>query len=245
MSLAFLPQATKPSLVLGFPTLFVGWTLNYEAYFYLLCAALLLLPERRLFVPVLSIWVVTTLVLLPLAFGQDLSLPPLEVPAQEYPVLYLALMTNPIIWEFIMGAAVALAVRHWQPYLMALDSNRVRYIAVGVILFYLLCYLALDNKMEPLACGLPSALLVAALVIADMHRAWRVPRWLESAGNASYGIYLLHWLWIFSFRPLLGQSAWIEALSVLAVVVLTMLSAEFMHRYYERPILRFGKRWLK
>jgi len=245
MSLAFLPQSAERPLVLGNPTLFIGWTLNYEAYFYLLCAALLLLPARRWYLPLLSAWVLLTLVVLPLSFGQDLSVPPLEVPADKYPWLYLALMSNPIIWEFIMGVVVALVIRRWQPWLERLDRVRVRQCAVAACIFYLFCYLGLDNKMEPIACGLPSAILVAALVIADMHRLWKIPWWLRLPGDSSYCIYLLHWLWVFTFKPVLAQSLVSEAFAVVLIVILTLLSAELMHRLYERPILVLGKRLLK
>ena len=87
--------------------------------------------------------------------------------------------------------------------------------------------------------------MIAALVVADMHRAWRVPQWLERGGDSSYCIYLLHWLWIYHLRSMLSLSPLVEVGIIIVIVVMTLVSSELLHRFYERPILRFGKRFLK
>ena len=243
-SLLFLPFAQDPPMVLGFPTLFVGWTLNYEIYFYLICTALLLLPRRSWFFPALMGWALVTLVLLPLVFGQSLTTPPLETPAEKYPVLYMALVTSPIIWEFVMGAVIAVVIGRYRGSIAALPVPVARYLAIGACVLFAVLFVALDNKMEPLACGLPAALMVAALVVADMRGAWQVPRWLEKLGDISYSVYLLHPLWIFALASQLRASANWEVIWVAVAVIATLLSALFMHLVFERPLLRLGKRLL-
>lgn len=236
LSLMFLPQAAEPPLVLGFPTLFVGWTLNYEAFFYLLCSVSLLFISNRYFLRALLAWSIVTLVVIPLACGQNLLTAPLHTPAEKYPSLYLALMTNPIIWEFVMGAATAVLISSKKHWIDSLKPATARWIGVFSLAFFALSYLALDNKMEPLACGLPSAVLVAGLVIADLRQAWRAPGFLGSMGDASYCIYLLHPLWIAYLTPFLEYSAGIEKIATAAVFVLTLLSAILMHHCFERPL---------
>lgn len=244
LSLLFLPQSADPPLVLGFPTVFVGWTLNYEAYFYLLCGVSLLFAGNRYFPWLLLAWTLVTLVLVPLVHDQNLLVPPLEVPPGNYPFLYLALVTNPIIWEFVIGAMVAVVITRCQARITALSVRAARGIALGGVAVFVVFFLALDNKMEPLACGLPSAALVAGLVIADLRGAWSISPWLERFGDASYCTYLLHPLWIFHFSSLLRMSAVVEVLAVIAIVALTLTSASVMHRFFEKPLLGSARRFL-
>lgn len=239
-SLLFLPIGTDPPLVLGFPVLYVGWTLNYEVYFYLLCGVLLLANSRR-FMALLLLWAALTLVLLPLLYGQNLATPPLKVPAEKYPFLYMALITNPIIWEFVMGGLVAVLARKFYTRIKALPLAWVRALALFSIGMFTVSLVVLDNKMEPLACGLPAAVLLAALVMADIRGAWGVPDWLQGLGDASYCTYLLHPLWIVCFTPLLKTSPLVEAGGVVLVIAATLGSAFLMHRFFERPILLGGR----
>ena len=79
---------------MAFPVHLLGWTLNYEMFFYAVFAVAILLP-RRFAVPVVTI-VFIALVLL----GRAVALP-----------LPFAFWANSIIWEFCLGMLIATAYR--------------------------------------------------------------------------------------------------------------------------------------
>jgi peptidoglycan/LPS O-acetylase OafA/YrhL len=235
-SLVFLPQAREPSLVLGFPTLFIGWTLNYEAWFYLSCALLILATPHRYFHRALALWAAATLLLLPLIFGSTPWVQPLQAPAGVFPGLYLALVSNPIIWEFLLGSACALLLEKWsnRGQNTALRLNP-RWLAWGSVAIFATTYLALDNKMEPIACGIPALILLLGLLNLERHRAIHIPYPLVWLGNISYGIYLVHPVWLKLLREYMHRSAFHEGLAIAATLVLTIISAALLHYLIEKP----------
>lgn len=240
-SLLFLPQANDPPLVLGFPSLFVGWTLNYEAWFYISCAIIILFPAR-LFAWMLPAWAATCLLWLPSLYSVPVTQPPLETPASAYPVLYMALISNPIIWEFIAGAVLALVYERL-PKTPLMKATTAKYLAVAGIALFAALYLILDNKMEPLACGIPALILVFTLVNLERTEPIRLPSFFVLSGNISYGIYLIHPIWLVLLRPQAERSATHEFGMILLVVSLTFVSATILHYAVERPAQSLARKW--
>lgn len=115
-SLTFIPLSGSEG-VLQYPVLNVGWTLNYEAYFYLIFGLSLLFGRYRYWVffsyVVLSLW------LLPLVAGLS---PPSLSPAVKYgfSYSYITMATNPIVWLFVAGVVIGLIYQSrlsFSPYL--------------------------------------------------------------------------------------------------------------------------------
>ncbi|MGF2531335.1 acyltransferase family protein, partial [Ralstonia pseudosolanacearum] len=103
-SLAFLPQANADAPYFGYPALYVGWSLNYEAFFYLLCALGLALFGRR------ALWLVTlglfaTTVIVPFWHGGVVLGDPEALYAWATPLQAMA--ANPLVLEFLLGAGLA------------------------------------------------------------------------------------------------------------------------------------------
>jgi peptidoglycan/LPS O-acetylase OafA/YrhL len=80
----------------------VGWTLNYEAYFYLVFGASLLFKSWRW--AALFSWLVLTLVGIPPLVGE---VPHLD-PRRGYGMGNLDFLVNPIVWDFAAGVVIAL-----------------------------------------------------------------------------------------------------------------------------------------
>ncbi|HEY1447080.1 MAG TPA: acyltransferase, partial [Caulobacteraceae bacterium] len=87
LSLAFIPHLDPRGL--PFPLLPLGWTLNYEAVFYLVFAAALFAPRRA------QAWIVAAALFGIVAAGLILNDP-----------VYV-LGANPLLWEFAAGLAMA------------------------------------------------------------------------------------------------------------------------------------------
>ncbi|MFS8087214.1 MAG: acyltransferase family protein, partial [Acidobacteriota bacterium] len=101
-SLTFIPVRNDQLPLLG-----VGWTLNFEMYFYVIFGLCMLLGRLRW--AAFFGWVVLTLVVLPLATGRTFMLAASE--SYHYSVPYLNLATSPLIWLFSVGVAAGLIYR--------------------------------------------------------------------------------------------------------------------------------------
>ena len=154
------------------PALGLGWTLNYEMFFYLVMTPFLLLPRFR---AVAGSAVVLCLLV---GFGQ----------AVGFGTLPLRFWSDPIILEFVLGMGLALAVARG----LALPGwARIALIALAVVWLHLLAGGPIGGRVA--SFGLPGAMLVAAAV--SNRRADRVggtARGLIRLGDASYAMYLFH-----------------------------------------------------
>lgn len=210
-SFAFVPWRRADGFVQ--PVLRLGWTLQYEMLFYALVACVLPLP-RRVALPALA----AALVLL-VAAGQ----------ATAFASSPLAFWTDPIVLEFALGVAVAVAAkRDW------------RAGVAGPVLFVASLALALQmpDAARVLVRGVPAALLVVCALSWDT-----LPRWLVLLGDASYALYLVH---PFPMRAVRVAFARLPNAGVPAYLAVTMASclllAVALHLVVEQPILRWGRR---
>ena len=146
----------------------VGWTLNYEMFFYMVFTLALLL--RR------DIYWFIGVVLGLCALGS--LVPNIESDA-------LAFYFNPIIIEFFGGMLLARVAATWRfPWWACLAA-----FAVGLALL-----LAQSGGPFPrfIGAGLPALLVVSGLVFGERWLAGRIPIFLLNLGAASYALYLFH-----------------------------------------------------
>lgn len=210
-SLAFIQHRNPDGQ--PFPILAPGWTLNYEAVFYLIFAAALLVPQgRRL--------LVLTCALLVLGLGGFF-----------YPPAY-EMMANPLILEFLAGVLLARAMTtDFRPsagagWLM-LCAALAWY--VGMTLFK-----SEWDLWRPLFWGFPALLIVAGLTAIEDERGLpRIPL-LLAVGDASYSLYLTHPLVIGAVAVLLGT--WRPWLFIPLSLVLACGVGWLSWRLFEKPV---------
>lgn len=216
LSLLFIPHADPRGV--PFPVLDVGWTLTYEAFFYLIFAVGLMLDEAE------RAWFVTLAMTGTVLFG--IAVPPFY--------LYGA---NLLLLEFVAGIWLA---RAWRAGRLPGAATSWALIVAGLGAIAVQHLMGFKSDLwRPFFWGVP-ALAVAAGALG-LERAVRLPRWpwLAKLGDASYSIYLSHTItapivaWAIGF-----QKPWLLIPLVFALGIITGLATR---RFIEEPLLRlFG-----
>jgi exopolysaccharide production protein ExoZ len=219
-SFAFVPLGFAGAEKHLFPVLPVGWTLNYEMFFYSLFALILFAPRR------LQLGLLTALFFAIAAAGAVFK----PAPAT------LAFWTQPLILLFLAGTWIAWFWRNGQGHFgWPLTASFI-------------VLLAVDEAFAPhftgaLWPGVKAAVLLIAVLEFERRGAFRKPWRLPSLlGDASYSIYLWHTLAIFVVGAAimtLGMPQWlIFPLGVAAGVALGLLG----YRFLEKPLLALFRR---
>ncbi|HEX3500439.1 MAG TPA: acyltransferase [Stellaceae bacterium] len=154
----------------------VGWTLEYEMFFYAVFAAAVWLSRRGAVAAITLLF--AALILVGLRFG--------PLPTS------FAVWCDPLILEFVFGMLIAVAFR---------DGVRLpSWLARGIVLaglagFLLAAHFGFEAS-RALQAGLPSGLVVAGLTLSaaspGAQSAGIVTRAFCFLGEASYSIYLVH-----------------------------------------------------
>jgi exopolysaccharide production protein ExoZ len=216
LSLAFLASLFDDHF---FPVLSVGWSLNFELFFYLLLAGGLLLANRMR-IPHLERWVVPVLIL---GF----------VYAYPWRLPGVTMVKSKMLLMFLMGHALALS--HLGGWL-----RRPRWLApllIGAGVAIILVTERNEFVLRGLAC---TAIVWGCLCLEESIAS---VRWLARLGDWSYSTYLVHVVVLLlateGMRRLdaVPVPAWVGG-SLLAILALSYVS----HRYIELPTLRLGTR---
>jgi exopolysaccharide production protein ExoZ len=170
----------------GTSTLHVGWTLNYEMYFYAVFAVSLLFKRLRWFA--FFGWILLTLCCLPLIFRGTVALGAHHF--YGWPLPYLNLMTSGMIWEFVAGVVIGLLyLRKW-----AFPNVETAWLATALSVT-LVAWSMLNQvspQFGPTGWGGSYMILLAVLLFADNTIHFRIPRALVWLGNVSFSLYLVH-----------------------------------------------------
>lgn len=202
------------------PIVGVGWSLDYEMYFYV-CMAVVIASVPRGRLAVLALGMVT---------------------------VYLAtqhVLDSGVDWvvnaglslEFLLGVLAA-RIRHHR--LATGAALLVGLAACGAMLPVL-------GALHPWGAGLDRTLswgavafvLVLTLTAAEHRWPWRRVRSLGALGDASYALYLTHSLVFAVFQRLAGRFDWPGGIVVSAgvMIVLAILVSITVHRWIEKPVV--------
>jgi exopolysaccharide production protein ExoZ len=211
------------------PVFRLGWTLNYEAMFYALFAVAIRLPAR-IALPGLIAAIVG------LAAAGQVFRP--NSPA-------LAFWTDPIVLDFVFGMLLAI---------LALSGARLNPAPCLFLLFAALALLSVADRLvsvpRVLAYGGPCAMLVAVAVLGPVRAPRsRALRFGVLVGDASYSLYLIHpfpmrALEIVWLRLGLTSVAW-NLVYIASVLVISIVAALALHRWFELPATAATRRLLR
>ena len=149
-----------------------GWTLCYEMYFYLLFAIALFFHRKYLLL-ILSCFFISGVIL-----GLFYTTP-----------IWMKVATNPILFEFLIGAAIATLLLEKKHLLLKKIFALILFIASLAVLF--IHDLNFGDFTRPLIFGLPCGLfLVLAIYLEKI--GLNTPKILKSMGDSSYTLYLIH-----------------------------------------------------
>jgi exopolysaccharide production protein ExoZ len=232
-SLLFIPSSTPKAPLLG-----VGWTLDYEIFFYLVFAALCFLKsEARTFV-------LCAVFVLLIALGQSAA----------HPGMLQYFYTSPSLLGFTLGTLLALA---WRRGLIARFNAKARtavFLALPVLLagYYLTALPDPDHAPLIFHLALSASAVCIVLIGLEMEARARLPRAgvCKYLGDASYSIYLFHLfplgaMWAIANRilPAMQTPAYLGVATVVIAVSLAFGLAA--HRLLEAPLLEVAKKGRK
>jgi peptidoglycan/LPS O-acetylase OafA/YrhL len=216
-SYAFIPWPRISDGKLN-PLLSQGWTLNYEAFFYVAFAAALFF--RRGLLGLAAAFLVLA--------AAHVAVPP--------GLFVLRFYTSPIILEFLAGIALAGLFRRG----VRLPLAGALACAISSVVAYVLIYRFVPHFPEGrfLTIGVPAALLAASLILArEPAIDGGVRRFLQLGGDASYTLYLSH-----TFTVNLVAVAWARIApahpwaGVAVALVAAVVAAILFYRFAERPV---------
>jgi peptidoglycan/LPS O-acetylase OafA/YrhL len=227
-SYLFIP-AEHPSGTMVAPLYTLGWTLNFEMFFYLIFGASLFVPSR-----------VTRLTLLTTAFALLIASGLLFVPSGPI----LSTYTNPILLEFFAGVVLA-ASNHW---LAGIRPAAGAAMIAAALAWFILANFGGMALPRIFAYGVSAVYIVAGtLTFEPLARKYR-SRLGVLLGDASYSIYLAHpfalRLWYFGSGALLPSLATASGaiMHVIGAMIAGILGGVISFLLIERPLLSIGHR---
>jgi exopolysaccharide production protein ExoZ len=236
-SFFFIPSDTQGTGVPR-PIYDLGWTLNYEMFFYAVFA--LCIGLRRDMAVALISFCLAALTIVGLLF-------PLHN-------LQLFFWAQPIVLEFVFGMGLALLVRHG---VTLPASIRYALIALGAAAFFHdflntvsqpRIWLTPNDFLRVAGWGIPAAMIVAGCALKKSERLGEnvFVRSGKLLGDASYALYLCHPIVMSAFAM-----AWFATgidtrapayIGVAFSTVLAIIASIFVYRWFEFPLTRFLQR---
>lgn len=214
---ALILWPSSASLLIG-----PAWTLCYEMYFYICFGLAMMLSLTR------------GLIALALAFGSAIAIGT-HMDSNDY---NLIVATNPLLIEFLLGAAIGwLAVNGRLPLKWGAALT-----VFGLMMFVISIVMDYTRWPSVIIWGGASAVLLLGIVSLETTRgtsAW--VKSLSKLGNSSYVLYLIHiiiiTLAVYATNVLFPLWSPPPALAALFISGLSVIVAEAVHHWIERPML--------
>lgn len=232
-SLFFIPHQGPNGVE---PLLMLGWTLNFEMYFYLFFAVGLLVSRTYASLVAVGLIALAALVVR--------SLAPIDSVLQFY-------FANLILLEFAFGILIFWIFR---AYRITKPSVIVRNGLIAIICFSFVALILQEIyigifRWRGLTAGVPAAFLVISAIYLERDFGLRSGgRFLLNLGEASYILYLVHPYIIYSILRIgfSGAEQFAEVwkwLLIAAGLGLSIAIAIGLHLFFERPVMAKLRYW--
>jgi exopolysaccharide production protein ExoZ len=238
-SIFFLPINQTRALFFE-PTLPLGWTLNFEMYFYLIFTVAILFGRFKL--PALVTWVVLTVVALPMV-TRTFSIHALL--SYEYSFSYLNLVASPIIFEFLAGALIAqLYLTDWIVIRNKVIAWNLLAASVAFVIWYNYAEFGVLHGIDRWGGSL--AIMVLMMAIVSKTVELNLPRFIVWIGEISFSLYLTHLstrLIVDGFVTKHGMAPMMASWSyILLTTVISIAVAGVAHKYLEVGLSEWFRR---
>ncbi|MBT1923538.1 acyltransferase [Enterobacter hormaechei subsp. hoffmannii] len=213
----------------------VRWTLNYEMYFYALIALSMLFKRK-----ILSLFVIfaTVLIVIPFSTGY---IPVLDIRGYPYESEFLGFITNPIMYEFLLGVVIALFYLKFKNIIPKSLSITLLFVSLSTVGYYCV-YLGLNNH-GLLSSGFFISFLFFVVVINANWLDKYVPSPLFYLGEISFSMYLLHNPAMqITKKYILHEDKGIAVF--ITAIVLTLVLSIFSYNFFEKKCTRALKKYL-
>jgi exopolysaccharide production protein ExoZ len=217
----------------------VAWTLKQEILFYLFFAVFfILIPNGKKIISTffVIIWAITTILLTLLNIESNNTL-----------VNYIF---NPMNLEFLFGGVVAYLILNKKYSL----KGAFIFSIVGIILFLVSWYLSYMHSFEAkniyrvMIWGVPSTIIIFSLIAINLSKQLNLNKLFIFVGDASYSIYLTHFLALSFISKVFIKFHVNEVLGIfitgVITIVLCMIIGCLYYKIIERPLLRFFRKYL-
>lgn len=209
--------------VSSYPILDQGWTLQYEALFYLACTVVIaLLGSRRVFP-----WTPAAVALIA-AIG-------LLVPGAP------AYFRDPLLAEFVGGTVLGWLAATGR--LFRLPASRLwawSAIAIATVMILLTGFIPHAERIRVLVWGIPGFLLVFGCILVAPRRGTRLADTAIFLGTASYSIYLAHVVVLLFVTAAMKAGYFAQAgdVSLILLAIVTIAATSLVHPLIEKPLTR-------
>jgi exopolysaccharide production protein ExoZ len=236
-SLGFIPRLNETTGEM-MPTLLLGWSLNFEMFFYVLFALSLRISAKR--APILCVGWIVAFVIAIHSFASNSDV--------------MNFYARPIVLEFCFGVVVyyifdwASAHKEALAKHTALKLVLLAVLAAGLVLINILEH---DRPDIPryLAAGIPAFFIVlSALLLERIFGMATKNKLVYLLGEASYIIYLVHPYIVFTVLRVVVKNHDLSspALAGLIVMLLALTSAisVAIHVWFEKPVMAYLRKRL-
>lgn len=190
----FLPS-WNPSGVGLYPVLTVGWTLNYEMFFYTLLTICLFISKRYFF-PIIAIL---------------LALLPFIYPKGAY---YSQIAGSTSLWEFLAGCFLAIMWR--KPLFVHFVAHYRKLMTITCMLLFAVAIFLLLKFGAKLPVAFVTV-IITLFIEQYLRQDSNIVRWLVKRGDESYSTYLAHGIVLGILVHLTGKN--LDSLAQIAVLL--------------------------
>lgn len=227
-SIFFIPVKDMAPLYFA-PIIPLGWTLNFEMYFYAVFGLSILLGRFRLIAMI--VWVLIFVIALPM-YSRTLSFDPFKY--YYFTPNYLNLMANPIILEFVAGALIG------QLYISKYIFIANRKIALNIMILSVAFaiwynYSGAAGLHGVTNWGMSLAIMVLAIAIGSKTINIEVPNAITWLGKISFSLYLTHYITRAAMDHVtssFGYGAFMHSWSYVIFSVIACISVAGLSQYF-------------